>query len=169
MPISMYAASVPVLQQMLGSLSHLLTKAEAHATARKIEPTVLLQARLFPDMLPLNRQVEIACDFAKGISSRLAGQEVPVYEGTDQTFAECQGRIAKVLALLTSFTPEQIDGSEARQVVIQPGTARERTFAGQNYLLGYGLPQFFFHITTAYAILRHNGLEVGKKDYMGSY
>ncbi len=169
MPISMYAASVPVLQQMLGSLSDLLTKAEAHASARKIEPGVLLQARLFPDMLPLSRQVEIACDFAKGIASRLAGQEVPVFEGGDASFADCHARINKVLALLGSVTPEQFDGSETRPVVIQPGTPRERAFTGQAYLLSYGLPQFFFHVTTAYAILRHNGLEVGKKDYMGRY
>ena len=169
MTISMYAASVPVFKQMLGSLSAVLAKGEAYATERKIEPDVLVKARLFPDMLPLYRQVDIACDFAKGVSARLAGVEVPVYADSAPGFAQAQERIATTLAFIEGLTPAQIDGSEERQVVIQPGTPRERSFAGQAYLLGYGLPQFFFHITTAYALLRHNGLAVGKKDYMGVY
>ncbi|HEY1103305.1 MAG TPA: DUF1993 domain-containing protein [Burkholderiaceae bacterium] len=169
MTISMYAASVPVFRQMLGSLSAVLAKAETHATERKIEPDALVKARLFPDMLPLYRQVEIACDFAKGVSARLAGVDVPVYAAAEAGFAQAQERIATTLAFIDSLAPAQIDGSESRQIVIQPGTPRERAFAGQAYLLGYGLPQFFFHITTAYALLRHNGLAIGKKDYMGVY
>lgn len=169
MTISMYAASVPVFQQMLGSLAAVLTKAEAHATERKIDPEALVKARLFPDMLPLYRQVDIACDFAKGVSARLAGVEVPVYADSVPGFAQAQERIATTLAFIGSLSAAQIDGSEARQVVIQPGTPRERAFAGQAYLLNYGLPQFFFHITTAYALLRHNGVVIGKKDYMGAY
>lgn len=169
MTISMYAASVPVFKQMLGSLSAVLTKAEAHAAEKKIDPDAFVKARLFPDMLPLYRQVEIACDFAKGVSARLAGVEVPVYPDGEAGFAHAQARIAITLAFIDGLTPAQIDGSEERPVVIQPGTPRERTFAGQAYLLGYGLPQFFFHITTAYALLRHNGVAIGKKDYMGAY
>lgn len=169
MTISMHAASVPVFQQMLGSLSANLAKAEVHATERKIDPLALLQARLFPDMLPLIRQVDIACDFAKGVCARLAGVEVPVYEDCTPDFASAQAKIAQLLTFIGGLTPAQIDGSETRPITIQPGTPRERVFAGQAYLLSYGLPQFFFHITTAYALLRHNGVALGKKDYMGSY
>jgi hypothetical protein len=169
MTISMYAASVPVFKQMLNSLKDILSKAEAHATEKKIEPNALLQARLFPDMLPLTRQVQIATDFAKGVSARLAGVDVPAYEDTEQSFADLQARIAKTLAFIDALTPGQIDGSEQREVVLRAGTPKEQKFVGQSYLLHYGLPQFFFHVTTAYSILRHNGIEIGKRDFMGSY
>lgn len=169
MTISLYAASVPVFKQMLGSVSALLTTAEAHAEARKIDPTVFLQARLFPDMFPLLRQVQIASDFARGVCARLAGVDVPKYEDTEQSFAELQALLSKTLAFLESFTPAQIDGNEERDIITRPGTPKERKFKGQDYLLSYGIPQFFFHITTTYAILRNNGVEVGKKDYMGAY
>lgn len=169
MTISLYAASVPVFRQMLGSVSALLTTAEAHAEAKKIEPGVFLQARLFPDMFPLIRQVQIASDFARGVSARLAGVEVPKYEDKEQSFADLQELISKTLAFLDGFTPAQIDGNEEREIITRPGTPKERKFKGQDYLLNYGIPQFFFHITTTYAILRSNGLEVGKKDFMGTY
>ena len=169
MTVSMYDASVPVIKQMLASLSELLAKAEAHAAEKKIEPAALLQARLFPDMFPLARQVQIACDFAKSIPSRLAGIEVPAYDDTEQTFEQLQARIAKTLALIDGIDPASFAGSETIQIVLRPGTPKERTISGQSYLFNYGLPQFFFHVTTAYALLRHNGVEVGKKDYMGVY
>lgn len=169
MSFSIYAASVPVMTQMLSSLSANFNKAQAHAEAKKIDPPALLQARLFPDMLSLSRQVEVACDFAKGVCARLAGVDVPVYTDKPQTFDECEALIAKTLAFIGTLEASQFDGAETRSIVIQAGTPRERQFVGQQYLLHYGLPQFFFHITTAYAILRHNGVELGKKDYMGSY
>lgn len=169
MSLSMHAASVPVFQQMLGSLDDLLAKAEAHATGKKLEPDALLRARLFPDMFPLIRQVQIACDFAKGVSARLAAVEVPVYEDKEQTFAELQALVARTLAFIGNLPASAFDGSETREIVIRPGTPKERRFTGQAYLLSYGLPQFFFHVTTAYALLRHNGVEVGKRDYMGKY
>jgi uncharacterized protein len=165
----MYATSVPVLTQMLHSLRAILDKAEAHATAKKIEPTVLLQSRLYPDMFPLLRQVQIAADFAKGIAARLAGAEVPAYEDNEQSFAELRARLDRTLAFIGGLDAAQFEGSETREVVLRPGTPKERKLAGQAYLLNYGLPQFFFHATTAYAILRHNGVEIGKGDYMGSY
>ncbi len=169
MTISMYSASVPVFRQMLTSLSDILSKAEAHASAKNFEPGALLQARLFPDMFSLIRQVQIASDFAKGVPLRLARQEVPAYEDNEQSFADLQARISKTLALLDGLTEAQFAGSEEMDIVLRPGTPKERKMTGQQYLLGYGLPQFFFHVTTAYALLRHNGVEVGKKDFMGSY
>lgn len=169
MTISMYAASVPVFRQMLLSLSDVLAKAEAHATAKNIEPSALLQSRLFPDMLSFTRQIQIAADFAKSVSARLARIEVPSYEDNEQSFADLQARITKTLALLDTLTPAQFDGSEELDIVLRPGTPKEKKLSGQNYLLAYGLPQFFFHVTTAYSLLRHNGIEIGKKDYMGTY
>jgi uncharacterized protein len=166
MAISMYAASVPVLTQFLSGLSEILSKAEAHAAEKKFEPSALLQARLFPDMFALARQVQIASDFAKGIVARLAGVEVPSYEDTEQTFEDLRARIAKTLAFIGTIRPEQMEGSETREIHLNPGTPRERKFNGQVYLLQFGLPQFFFHVTTAYALLRHNGVAIGKKDYM---
>jgi hypothetical protein len=169
MILSMHAASVPVFQQMLGSLDVLLTKAEAHAAERKIDPDALLQARLFPDMFPLLRQVQIACDFAKGVSGRLAGVELPVFDDKETSFADLHALIAKTLAFIGGLDAAQFDGSESREIVLRPGTPKERRIAGQAYLLNYGLPQFFFHVTTSYALLRHNGVDVGKRDYMGVY
>lgn len=169
MSLSMHDASVPVFQQMLTALAGVLTKAETHAADRKIEPIALLQARLFPDMFPLARQVQIACDFASSVSARLAGAEVPPYEGSDQTFADLQQRIAMTLAYIGGLEKSGFEGSEQRELVLRPGTPKERHIAGQAYLMSYGLPQFFFHVTTAYDLLRHNGVEVGKKDFMGAY
>ncbi len=169
MTVSMHAASVPVFKQMLASLADVLSKAEAHATDRKIDPNALLQARLFPDMFPLVRQVQIACDFAKSVPARLAGADVPAYEDKEQTFPELQARIAKTLDFIDSLDATAFDGSEQREIVLRPGTPKERTIGGQAYLLQYGLPQFFFHVTTTYALLRHNGVELGKKDFMGVY
>ncbi len=169
MSISMYTASVPVFKQLLTALSDVLTKAEAHAEARKIDPAVLLQTRLYPDMFPLVRQVQIACDFAKSVPARLAGVEVPAYEDNEQSFAELQARITKTLALINGLSAAQIDGSAALEIVLRPGTPKEKKLDGQTYLLAYGLPQFFFHVTTTYALLRHNGVEIGKRDFMGAY
>ena len=169
MTLSMHAASVPVFKQMLASLADVLSKAEAHATDRKIDPNALLHARLFPDMFPLVRQVQIACDFAKSVPARLAGAEVPAYEDTEQSFAELQARIAKTLEFIDGLDASAFDGSEQRQILLRPGTPKERAIGGQAYLLNYGLPQFFFHVTTTYALLRHNGVEIGKKDFMGAY
>jgi uncharacterized protein len=165
----MYHASVPVFRQMLSALSDVLGKAATHAAERKIEPTALLQARLFPDMFPLLRQVQIATDFARSVSARLAGVEVPSVADGEQGFDELQQRIAATLVFLDGLDAAAFDGSERREIVLRPGTPKERTLSGQAYLLSYGLPQFFFHVTTAYALLRHNGVEIGKRDYMGSY
>lgn len=168
MTISMYAASVPVFTQMLGSLSDLLDKAEAHATNKKIDPNALLQARLYPDMFPLSRQIQIAADFAKGACARLAGAEVPKFEDTEQSFADLKARIAKTLAFIETMPKSEIDISEQRDITTSSGP-NSKSFKGQTYLVHYALPQFFFHATTAYAILRHNGVELGKKDFMGKY
>ena len=169
MTITLYAASVPVFKQMLGSLSEILHKTEEHRAEKNIEASALLQARLFPDMFALIRQVQIASDFARGITSRLAGVEVPKYEDNEQTFADLQALLSKTLTYLDSFTPEQINGQEDREIITRPGTPKERRFNGQDYLLSYGIPQFFFHISTSHAILRHSGIAVGKRDYMGNY
>lgn len=165
----MYSASVPVFRQMLTSLSEILGKAQAHADAKNFDPQALLQARLFPDMFNLIRQVQIACDFAKGVPFRLAGQDVPAFEDNEQSFADLQARISKTLALFETLDQARFMGSEELEIVLRPGTPKERKMTGQQYLLGYGLPQFFFHMTTAYNLLRHNGVEVGKKDFMGNY
>ncbi len=169
MTISMYAASVPVFKQLLGALGEILAKAETHAADKKIDPNALLQARLFPDMFPLLRQVQIACDFAKGVCARLAGADVPVYDDKETTFEELRALVAKTIAYIDSLDAARFDGSESRDITLRPGTPKERKIGGQSYLLSYGLPQFFFHMTTAYALLRHNGVELGKKDYMGAY
>ena len=169
MSLSMYDACVPVIKQMLTSLSDVLAKAEAHALEKKIDPAALLQSRLYPDMFPLTRQVQIACDFGKSLPSRLAGLNVPAYDDSEQSFADLQARIAKTLAFVDGIDPASFDGSEDRPIVLRPGTPKERSLGGRAYLLGYGLPQFFFHVTTAYALLRHNGVGIGKKDFMGAY
>jgi hypothetical protein len=169
MTISLYAASLPVFKQMLNSMDAVLSKAEEHLVAKKIDPNALLQARLFPDMFPLLRQVQVAADFARGVSARLAGAEVPKFEDNQQTFADLHELIAKTLAFIDGFTPDQIDGHEDRVIVTRPGTPKEKKSNAHSYLLAYGLPQFFFHVTTTYAILRHNGVEVGKRDFMGQY
>ncbi|RQO38442.1 DUF1993 domain-containing protein [Herminiimonas sp. KBW02] len=169
MTISLYAASVPVFKQMLNSVSDVLKKTEEYATAKNIAPEAYLQARLFPDMFPLLRQVQVACDFSRGVSARLAGLDVPKFDDSEKSFADLQALIAKTLAFIDGIKPEQIDGQEARDIVLRPGTPKEKKFNGQAYLLSFGLPQFFFHVTTTYAILRHNGIEIGKRDFMGAY
>ena len=165
----LFNTTVPVFKQLLGALSAVLAKAQAQAEARKIEPAALLQARLAPDMFPLLRQVRVACDFAKSVAGRLAGVDLPVFEDNEQSFDDLQARIAKTLAFLTGLTPAQFEGSATREIVTQAGTPKEKRFAGESYLLNYGLPHFFFHVTTAYNILRHNGMDVGKTDFIGSY
>jgi hypothetical protein len=168
MSMSMYAASVPVLRQILGSLSAVLAKAEAHADLKKIDPDALLQARLFPDMFPLLRQVQLVTDFAKGTAARLGGVEVPRYEDVEQDFAGLQARLEKTLAFIDTVPREAIDEGAERDVVIGTG-ASERQFKGQAYLLHYALPNFYFHAATAYDILRHNGVELGKRDFIGTF
>ena len=168
MTISMYQASAPRLANMLRNLDAILARAQAHATAKKIDPAVLLAARLFPDMLPLVKQVQIATDHAKGCVARLAGVEVPKFEDTEQTFEELQARIARIIAFVESFSPAQIDGSEERDIALKAG-GKELSFKGLPYLLGYAMPNFYFHLVTAYNILRHNGVEIGKRDYIGTH
>lgn len=168
MSLTMYQASIPVFVRMLGNLSVILDKAAAHAEARKIDPAVFINARLAPDMFPLSRQVQIATDMVKGCAARLAGIEVPRYEDNETTFAELQARIAKTKAFLQSVSASQIDGSEDRQITLKFGS-RELSFLGQSYLLDFVVPNFHFHLTTTYAILRHNGVEIGKMDYVGNY
>ena len=164
-----YTASIPVFKQMLGGLSGVLAKAEAHVVTRNIDPGALLQARLFPDMFALLRQVQVASDFAKSVSARLAGVDVPKLEDKEQTFSDLQARIATVLEFIGGLNAQLFDEAATREIVTQAGTPKEKRFTGESYLFNYGLPHFFFHTTTAYAILRHNGVEVGKKDYIGSY
>ncbi|MHB1244978.1 MAG: DUF1993 domain-containing protein [Sulfuriferula sp.] len=166
MPISMYLASVPPIRRALTNLRAILEKAAAHAEARKIDPAVLINARLYPDMLPLVRQVLIATDNAKGAASRLAGMESPKYEDNETTFPELVARIDKTIALLQTFKPEQIDGSEDKTISL-PMHDKTLTFKGLPYLLEYVLPNIYFHVTTAYAILRHSGVEIGKQDFLG--
>jgi len=169
MTSALYIASIPVFKQMLGGLHEVLSKAEAHAADKKIDPNALLQARLFPDMFPLLRQVQVATDFAKSVSARLAGVDVPKLDDSEQSFADLQARIATVLAFIDGLDAALFDAAATREIVSQAGTLKEKRFTGQSYLFNYGLPHFFFHATTAYAILRHNGVEVGKKDYIGTY
>ncbi|MCP1293042.1 MULTISPECIES: DUF1993 family protein [Chromobacterium] len=166
MSVSMYQASVPALIRGLNNLSAILDKAAADAAARNIAPDVLLNARLAPDMFALTRQVQIASDSAKGCAARLAGVDVPSYADDEASFADLQQRIAKTVAFLQGFNAAQIDGSETREVVLKV-RGDEIRFSGQNYLLGFVLPNFYFHLTAAYAILRHNGVALGKMDYLG--
>ena len=165
MSISMYRASVPVFLQILSCTAAILDKAVAHAAAKKIEPQVLLEARLFPDMFSFTRQVQLATDFSKGACARLAGVDPPKYPDTEATFDELKARVAKTIAFIKEFKPSQIDGSEERDISLQMG-GQTRTFKGENYLTSVVLPNFFFHATTAYAILRHNGVELGKQDFL---
>jgi len=168
MTFSMYDASVPVFKQVLTSLSAVIDKAQAHATENKIEPPALLQARLYPDMFPFLRQVQVACDFAKGCCARLAGVEVPRYEDTEQSFSELQQRIATTIAFIDALPQDGIEASAQRDISTSSG-ANAKQFKGQVYLVHYALPHFYFHATTAYALLRHNGVPVGKKDFIGSW
>ena len=162
----MYQASAPRFAAMLRNLSALIDKAQAHCAARKIDPAAITAFRLYPDMFPFTRQVQIACDTAKGAVARLAGVDIPKHEDTEQSFAELQARIAKTVDFIESVKAERIDGSEERDIVLQMRSG-ERRFKGMPYLLGFAYPNFYFHITTAYNILRHNGVELGKLDFLG--
>ena len=166
MTISMYQASAPRFVNILRNLSAIIDKAEAHCAAKKIEPSALTTARLYPDMFPFTRQVQIACDTAKGAVARLAGVDIPKHEDTEQTFAELKARIAKAIDFVESVSAGKIDGSEDKEIVLQMRSG-ERRFKGMQYLLGHAYPNFYFHVTTAYNILRHNGVEVGKADFIG--
>jgi hypothetical protein len=167
MSISMYQAAVPAFLQMLDSLSAVLDKAEAHAAERKVDPAVLLGYRLAPDMFPLIRQVQIATDHAKGCCARLAGVDVPKYADDEATLADLKARIARTAEFVRRFRPEDIDGSEERDITITAGS-RQLQFTGQKYLVHFALPNFYFHTTTAYAILRHCGVPIGKRDFLGA-
>lgn len=166
MTISLYHASVPVLIRGLTQLNAILDKGEAHAAAKKIAPDVLPGTRLIPDMLPLSRQVQIATDTAKGFVARMGDQDVPRYEDNETTLAELKARVEKTLAFVQGFKPEDIDGKEEKVVTFRLGP-NEVTFNGQQYVSGFMLPNFFFHVTMAYAILRQAGADLGKRDYLG--
>lgn len=168
MPLSMHHASVRAFEQMLPSLRTILDKAEAHCTAKKIDPAVLLGSRLFPDMWALTRQVQITCDFAKNTTARLAGQEPPKWEDKETTFDELRQRIDRTLEFIRSFTPAQIDAAADRDITFPLG-GNPTTFKGDRYLVHFALPNFYFHHAAAYAILRHNGIEIGKRDYLGQF
>jgi uncharacterized protein len=167
MSLSMYQASVPAFVQMLNNLSAILDKAEAHAQDRKIEPEVLLNYRLAPDMLPFIRQIQIAADLAKGAAARLAGVEVPKHDDTEKSFADLKARITNTVAFVQSIQPTHIDGSEGREINLTLGE-HKMNFKGQPYLVHFVLPNFYFHCTTAYDILRLCGVELGKKDFIGT-
>jgi hypothetical protein len=167
MAISMYSASVPIIQRVLGNLSAWLDKAAAHAEARKFDPLVLVNARLYPDMLPLSSQVQIACDSAKGCVARLAGVEIPRHEDTEKTIGELKARIAKTLDFVQGVPAAQLEGSEDRAISLPRRNKEPLQLQGEFFLKHYALPNLFFHATTAYAILRHNGVEIGKADYLG--
>ena len=166
MALSMYQASVPIYLHQIKALSEILKKGAAYAEAKKIEPSVLLNSRLFPDMHPLTRQVQMVSDSAKGVCARLAGIDPPSMPDTETTFEQLQARLTKTVDFLKSIKPEQIDGSEDRDIVLTLPNGK-MPFKGQAYLLGFAMPNFFFHVTTAYNILRHNGVEVGKRDFLG--
>lgn len=166
MSLSMYQASVPVLVRGLHNLTAILAKAEAHADAKKIDPAVLIGSRLYPDMFPLARQVQIASDVAKGGVGRLAGIDVPSFADTEASFAELQERVRKTIAFIETVKPAQIDGTESKMIHLKVG-GKELTFEGQPYLFQFVLPNVYFHSSIAYAILRHNGVELGKMDYLG--
>jgi uncharacterized protein len=167
MTISMFQASVPRLINALNNLSHILDKAQAHIDAKKIDASALIQFRLYPDMLNFTRQVQIASDTAKGVVARLAGVEIPTYEDNEQSIADLKARIAKTIAFIQGFKPEQIDGTEDKDIITKRGE-KETHYKGMQFLLGHAIPNVYFHITTAYAILRHNGVEIGKRDYLGN-
>jgi hypothetical protein len=167
MTISIHQTLIPTAIKTLENLSEILKKAEAHCVVKKIDPSVLINARLFPDMLPFVRQVQITCDTVKAGASRLAEIEIPSHEDTEKTLVELQERIAKTIAFLNDIKPEQLNGKEELKISYHQH-GRDRNYVGLPYLLHYVLPNIFFHTTTAYAILRHNGVEIGKKDYLGN-
>ncbi len=163
----MHSRSVAVYDRFLGSLSKILTKAEAHCTARNIKPEAMLTFRLFPDMFPLVKQVQLSCDFAARAAARLAGEEPKSFPDTETTFAELQDRIQAARGYMAGFESARYDGADTRQITIKM-RGNDMTMSGENFLMIYSMPQFYFHLTTAYNILRHNGVELGKGDYMGA-
>ena len=167
MTISMYQASVPRFVNILGNLSNILDKAQAHVDAKKLDGASLTNFRLYPDMLPMLVQVQIACDTAKGVVARLAGIDIPVFEDTEKTLGELKARVAKTITFIQTVKAEQIDGSEERAIVTKRGD-KETHYKGMQFLRGHAIPNFYFHISMAYAILRHNGVEIGKRDYLGN-
>lgn len=166
MSISMYTASVPVFATMLGNLSHFIDKAKVNAQSRGFDVNVLAQSRLAPDMLPFTRQILIACDAAKLAVARIGGIEAPKFDDTETTMDELQQRIARTIAFLETVQPGQLDGSEEREITFPVGRDRTRTMKAEAYLKHWALPNVFFHVTTAYALLRHNGVDLGKTDYL---
>ena len=168
MAISMYAASVPIFVRMLGSLSHCLDKAAASAEARKFDPKVLVESRLAPDMLPLRSQVQIACDGAKFGVARLAGVEAPKFADDETSFDDLKARIAKTIEFVQGVPAASVDGTEGKAISVPRRNSEPMQFTGENYLRFMALPNFFFHVTTAYALLRHNGVDLGKGDYLGN-
>jgi hypothetical protein len=166
MSLSIHAITVPVFVRALTNLSAILDKAVAHCEAKKIDPAVLVGMRLYPDMFPLLRQVRIACDFAKGSCARLAGQDVPQWEDNEVTFADLKARIQRTIDYICALSPAQLDGAPGRKVTVTM-RGENKTFEATHYLLTMALPNFWFHVTTAYAILRHAGVELGKKDFIG--
>src|SRR5580658_6317635 len=152
----MYSNSVPVFKQLLTALKAILAQADSYAAAKSIDPEALLRARLYPDMFPLVQQVQIAADFARGVSARLASAEVPTYDGNEKSFADLDALLTRTLDFIEGLDASRFEGAETRAIVLRPGTPKEKKLSGQAYLASYGLPQFFFHVTTAYAILRHN-------------
>ena len=165
--MSFYDAVVPAYLQMLGSLTGLLTKAEAHCNAKNIQPEVLLGSRLFPDMLPLSKQIQLASDFAAKGCARLTHSEVPSTPDTEKTFEELKQRLAKTIDYVKSFKPTQFDGADAKDVTFPAGPDRTMTVKGQQFLSAVSFPNFYFHAATAHGILRHNGVEIGKRDFLG--
>jgi hypothetical protein len=166
MAISIYDISIPAFKRGLTNLSALLDKAAAHATEKKFDPAVLVQMRLFPDMLPLSSQVQIACDMVKGAAARLGGVDVPKHDDTEVTLDDLRARIAKTLAFLDTITPAQLEGAEGRPIVLKTA-ARTLNFTGLSYLTDFVLPNLYFHVSIAYALLRSSGVELGKRDYLG--
>lgn len=166
--MSLYEASAPAFLQILNSLTAILTKAEAHATAKKIDPDVLLDARLFPDMLPLSRQIQMVSDFAMKTCARLTGNEVPSTPDTEKTFDELKQRLAKAIDYVKALKPAQFDGAETREINFPAGPGTTMTLKGQQYLSHFALPNFYFHAATAHGILRKNGVEIGKRDFLGA-
>jgi hypothetical protein len=167
MTISMYQASVPRFVNILGNLSSILDKTQAYIDSHKIDDATLTSYRLFPDMLPMSSQVQIACDTVKGVVARLAGLDIPVFEDCEKTLAELKARIAKTVVFVQSITPRQIDGTEDKAIVIKRGE-KETHYKGMQFLLGHAIPNFYFHVTTTYDILRHNGIPIGKRDFLGN-
>ncbi|MGY3238749.1 hypothetical protein ACVWZ4_000630 [Bradyrhizobium sp. USDA 4472] len=165
--MSFYDAVVPAYLQMLNSMTGLLTKAEAHCAAKKIDPSVLLGSRLFPDMLPLSKQIQLVSDFSAKGCARLTQTEVPSMPDTETSFAELKQRLAKTIDFVKSFKPEQFEGADARDVTFPIGPDRTVTLKGQQFFSSVSLPNFYFHATTAHGILRHNGVEIGKRDFLG--